>query len=199
MFANFLRMLSRRWRGLGLALLAVIISLAAYSLWSYFGASGLRDFSDQAVVFDNTSLALPSQLAGANGRVRIVHFWDPACTSCNKETSAHLNYLIEMYRRQGVDFYSVQKPGTQGELAPFLQGKLIPLSGIEGMARLPASPAVAIWDRQGKLSYAGPYSPGLVCSSANSFVEPIIDQLVANKKINPIGMLAVGCYCPWSQ
>ena len=68
-------------------------------------------------------------------------------------------------------FYSVQKPGSKGEIAPFLRGRIKPLTGIEGMQSLPASPALAIWDRDGNLAYAGPYSEGLVCNSSNSFVD----------------------------
>ncbi|ROR22851.1 hypothetical protein EC845_1759 [Comamonas sp. BIGb0124] len=41
---------------------------------------------------------------------------------------------------------------------------------------------------------------GLVCSSANSFlVEPLIDRLMEGQTVEPIGMLAVGCYCRWKD
>jgi len=64
------------------------------------------------------------------------------------------------------------------------------------MMQIPASPSVAIWDASGRLAYAGPYSLGSVCTSANSFVEPIIDQLIAGQYVENAGILAVGCYCP---
>ncbi|WP_454726703.1 MULTISPECIES: DUF6436 domain-containing protein [Cupriavidus] len=179
------------------AALAILVATGA-GLWRYFGVGGLSDYAGRAVVFGDADLRLPPALAGATGRIRVVHFWDPGCTTCNKETDAHLNYLIQMYRHAGIDFYSVQKPGTHGALAPFLRGKLKPLAGIEGMERLPASPSMAIWAADGKLAYAGPYSAGLVCSSTNSFVEPILDRLVAGQRVTPQPMLAVGCYCPWS-
>ncbi|RDK06924.1 thiol-disulfide isomerase [Cupriavidus lacunae] len=157
----------------------------------------LANYSERAVVFGDSDLHLPSDLAGNTGRIRVVHFWDPDCT-CNKETDAHLNYLIQMYRNANVDFYSVQKPRTHGQLAAFLRGKLKPLAKIEGMQRLPATPSMAIWAANGKLAYAGPYSAGLVCSSTNSFVEPILDKLIAGQEVKPMGMMAVGCYCPWN-
>ncbi|TGU15468.1 thiol-disulfide isomerase, partial [Mesorhizobium sp. M2D.F.Ca.ET.153.01.1.1] len=47
------------------------------------------------------------------------------------------------------------------------------------------------------LAYAGPYSIGMVCNSANSFVEPLLDKLVRGETVRPKGLLAVGCYCPW--
>lgn len=172
---------------------------AGLSLWNYFGLNGLSSYSEQAIVFDDADLRLPPALTGATGRIRLVHFWDPACGACNRETGAHLSYLISMYRRANIDFYSVRKPGTTGELPSFLQGKLIPLERIDGMEKIPASPSVAIWGGDGRLAYAGPYSLGMVCTSANSFVEPIIDKLVAGQTVEPFGMLAVGCYCPWRE
>ncbi|WP_059415259.1 DUF6436 domain-containing protein [Cupriavidus basilensis] len=181
-----------------LCVAVAILTATGAGLWRYFGVGGLRTYADRAVVFGDADLRLPPELAGNTGRIRVVHFWDPDCTTCNKETDAHLNYLMQMYRNARVDFYSVQKPGTHGVLAPFLQGKLRPLARIEGMERLPASPSMAIWAADGRLAYAGPYSQGLVCSSANSFVEPILDKLVAGQRVEPFSMLAVGCYCPWS-
>jgi hypothetical protein len=104
-------------------------------------------------IFGQGELKLPPELAGT-GPIRVVHFWDPDCP-CNAETDAHLRYLIGLHRNADVAFYSVQKPGSQGEIAPFLRGRMKPLPGIEGMESLPASPALAIWDRDGKLAYAG--------------------------------------------
>ncbi|SDD96092.1 hypothetical protein SAMN05216345_12415 [Cupriavidus sp. YR651] len=190
--------LSRRAALALVCLASVAIAGAGVGLWRYFGAGGLASYSERAVVFGDSDLRLPPELAGETGRIRVVHFWDPDCTTCNKETDAHLNYLIQMYRNANVDFYSVQKPNTRGQLAPFLQGKLKPLPRIEGMERLPASPSMAIWAANGKLAYAGPYSEGLVCSSANSFVEPVLDKLIAGQQVEPMAMMAIGCYCLWN-
>ncbi len=182
-----------------IAAACVFMACVAVAVWQYFGLSDQASFAEQAIVFDDTQLQLPPELAGATGRIRVVHFWDPACTVCNRETGAHLSYLISMYRRAGIDFYAVRKPGTQGELPDYLQGRLKALPTIHGAEHIPASPAVAIWDRHGHLAYAGPYSIGMVCNSANSFVEPILDKLVAGHTVRPRGLLAVGCYCPWQR
>ncbi len=191
--------LKRNARKIFIALGVAAMLAISTALWSYFGLAGASSFSEEAIVFDDSNLRLPDALAGPTGRIRLVHFWDPACKVCNRETGAHLSYLISMYRRANIDFYSVRKPGTTGELPTFLQGKLIALEGIEGMDDIPASPSVAIWDAAGRLAYAGPYSLGMVCTSANSFVEPIIDRLVAGEKVEPFSMLAVGCYCRWKK
>lgn len=176
--------------------LAVMLAIGAWA-WARFGVAYLRPFSDQeqAVFFQGGGLKLPAELAG-RGNIRVVHFWDPQCP-CHKETDAHLNYLISLYRFSGVEFYSVQKPGSEGEMLPFLRGKLTPLEALEGMESIPASPAIAIWDQQGRLAYAGPYSEGLVCNSSNSFVEPILDALSDNRSVSAANTMAVGCYCDW--
>jgi hypothetical protein len=191
-------LLRRRPAVLFLGVAVCILIGTGVALWRYFGVGGLTSYSNQAVLFLDSDLRLPPDLAGNTGRIRVVHFWDPDCTTCNEETDAHLNYLITMFRGAKIDFYSVRKPGTHGELPPFLRDKLKPRPGIEGMDRIPASPAIAIWAADGKLAYAGPYSQGLVCSSANSFVEPILNRLVAGEHVEPFAAVAVGCYCPWS-
>jgi hypothetical protein len=189
----------RRWMRLWIAAGCVVMAAVAVAIWQYFGFSEQASFAEQAIVFDDTQLKLPAELAGATGRIRVVHFWDPACTVCNRETGAHLSYLTTMYRRAGIDFYAVRRPGTEGELPDYLQGRLKELPTIQGVEQIPASPAVAIWDRDGHLAYAGPYSIGMVCNSANSFVEPILDKLVHGQTVRPRGLLAVGCYCRWQK
>jgi len=192
--------LSRHAKRIALLAGVALILATGTAMWRYFGFSSMGAYAERAVLFEDTMLRLPPELAGATGRIRLVHFWDPACRTCNRETGAHLSYLISMYRRANIDFNSVQRPGTRGELPDFLQGKLTPLPRIDGMEQLPASPSVAIWDGEGRLAYAGPYSLGMVCTSANSFIEPVIDDLVAGKHVaQSHGLLAVGCYCPWQD
>ncbi|MOA55547.1 hypothetical protein D3C78_1793600 [compost metagenome] len=66
-----------------------------------------------------------------------------------------------------------------------------------GAEQLPAVPAVGIWDREGRLAYFGPYSEGAVCNSANSFIEPILEALLANRPVQAVSTLASGCFCAW--
>ena len=54
---------------------------------------------------------------------------------------------------------------------------------LPGSEQVPASPAVAIWDRSGKLAYFGPYSEGLTCNSSNSFIEPILKALTKDRAV----------------
>lgn len=187
------------WRALSFKHLVVGFCVLALGLvvliWWLSGAAYLRPYAEQTVIFGQNELQLPAELAGP-GPIRVVHFWDPQCP-CNKETDAHLRYLIGLYGKTGVEFYSVQRPGSEGEMTPFLRGLMTPLPGIEGMQSLPASPSLAIWDTDGQLAYAGPYSEGLVCNSSNSFVEPVLAALSQGRHFSLASGLAVGCYCAW--
>ena len=89
---------------------------------------------------------------------------------------------------------SLRNAEAQAELAA-----LQPIDEMPGSAELPASPAVAIWDREGQLAYFGPYSEGLVCNSSNSFIEPILEALEAGRKVDASNTLAVGCFCEWAE
>ena len=73
------------------------------------------------------------------------------------------------------------------------------LEALPGAESLPASPAVGIWDASGKLIYIGPYSEGAVCNSSNSFIEPILEAVLAGRKVNATHSLAVGCFCDWGD
>ncbi|MGE8497245.1 MAG: DUF6436 domain-containing protein [Pseudomonas sp.] len=178
----------------GLIAVAWIIAMVAAFWW--FEARYMRTFSDQTALFSGDSLRLPDELAGP-GPIRLVHFWDPACP-CNVGNQQHLSELIEHYAPQGVAFYAVQKSGSSGQLPRSLSG-LQALDGLHGAEQLPASPAVAIWDRNGELAYFGPYSEGLTCNSSNSFIEPILEALADGRRVNASNTLAVGCFCAWQN
>ncbi|NIF19838.1 DUF6436 domain-containing protein [Pantoea sp. Cy-639] len=179
-----------------LTLLALL--LCATLLWSAydrFQSRYLRPFDNQTTFFDGGQLRLPPELAGP-GPVRVVHFWDPACP-CNVGNQQHLGELVERFAARGVSFHVLQKPGSHGQL-PANLAVIEPLANLPGSDGLPATPAVAIWDREGNLAYFGPYSEGAVCNSSNSFIEPILEALVAGRRVQASNTLAVGCYCPWA-
>lgn len=177
-------------------LLALLwVGLMATAFW-WYQARYIRPFTEQTALFDGSLLQLPAELRGP-GPVRLVHFWDPACP-CNVGNQQHLSELLTRFGEHGVNFYSVRKPGTQGELPAPLKG-LQALEQLPGSEQLPASPAVAIWDKQGRLAYFGPYSSGAVCTSSNSFIEPILEALLADRPVQASNNLAVGCFCDWQN
>ena len=175
-------------------LLAVICAIGLWQAYDWFQGRYIRAFSDQTALFSGDTLQLPANLAGP-GSIRLVHFWDPACP-CNVGNQQHLAELVEHYAPQGVEFYAVQKPGTHGQL-PNTLSAIKPLASLPGAEHLNVSPAVAIWDRQGRLAYFGPYSQGATCTSSNSFIEPILQALSEDRPVNTTHTMAVGCYCAW--
>lgn len=184
-----------RRKTLLLSLIALLWLAAMVAAYYWFEARYIRTFSDQTALFSGNELRLPAELAGP-GPIRLVHFWDPGCP-CNVGNQQHLGELIERFAPQGVAFYAVQKAGSQGRLPANLDA-LQALATLPGSEQLPASPAVAIWDQQGRLAYFGPYSEGLTCSSSNSFIEPILEALAAGRHVNASNTLAVGCFCAWT-
>lgn len=178
---------------------SLILIICAGMLWAaydWFQGRYLRAFSEHTAVFSGDPLKLPANLAGP-GPIRLVHFWDPTCP-CNVGNQQHLGELIEQYAPQGVEFYALQKPGSHGQLPDNLR-TMKTLTALPGAEQVPASPAVGIWDRSGKLAYFGPYSEGLTCNSSNSFIEPILKALETGREVNATHTLAVGCYCSWSK
>ncbi len=176
--------------------LALVVGVAIlWQAYTTFQARYLRPFDNQTTLFDGSQLHLPPELAGP-GPIRVVHFWDPACP-CNVGNQQHLGDLVSQFAGQGVTFHVLQKPGSHGQLPANLSA-LKPLASLPGSEHLPASPAVAIWDRQGRLAYFGPYSEGAVCNASNSFIEPILKALLDGRQVSASNTLAVGCYCPWA-
>lgn len=173
-------------------LCAIILLLA----FGWFEARYVRSFSERTALFSGDQLRLPADIAGP-GAIRMVHFWDPACP-CNVGNQQHLAELVSHFAPQGVEFYAVQKPGSRGDLPADLS-TIKSLEQLPGSDDLPASPAVAIWDSDGNLAYFGPYSAGITCNSSNSFIEPILNALVAGRRVNASNNMAVGCFCDWNE
>ena len=175
-------------------LITLVCAAGLWVAYDWFQGRYIRVFSDQTALFAGDMLRLPAELSGP-GPIRVVHFWDPACP-CNVGNKQHLADLLAQYVPQGVEFYAVQKPGTQGRL-PATLGAIKPLASLPGAEHLSASPAVAIWDRSGQLAYFGPYSEGATCNASNSFIDPVLRALSTNRPVKATHTMAVGCYCPW--
>ncbi|MFJ4144548.1 DUF6436 domain-containing protein [Pseudomonas sp. NPDC089734] len=176
-------------------LFTLVCATGLWMTYEWFQSRYVRAFSDQTALFTGDTLSLPPELAGP-GRIRLVHFQDPACP-CNVGNQQHLGELVERFGGdKGVDFYVVQKPGTANASPPG-PAAIKKLATLPGVDRVTASPAVAIWDKEGRLAYFGPYSEGLTCNASNSFIEPILNALIEGRSVNATHTLAVGCYCAW--
>lgn len=174
-----------------LFLLAWLAALLC-ALW-WYQSRYFRAFDPDDTWLAGQQLQLPEYLAG-EGPIRLLHFWEPACP-CNAGNQQHLAKIMHEFAAD-VQFYHVQKAGTKGQLAKPLRA-MQAIAEIPGSQQLPASPAVAIFDRQGRLAYFGPYSEGAICTSSNSFVEPILDALRQGRAVAANSTLANGCFCDW--
>ena len=176
------------------SLLIMLWGLSMLVAYWWYEARYLRSFGEQTALFYGKQLRLPDELAGP-GPIRLIHFWDPSCP-CNIGNQQHLTELIKRFGPQGVSFYAVQTPGSHGQLSDVLNA-LKTLPALSGSYKIPASPAVAIWDRTGQLAYFGPNSEGATCTSSNSIIEPILDALNAGRPVHANNTMAVGCFCDW--
>ena len=118
------------------SLLALICVAVLWAAYDWFQGRYLRAFSSHTAVFSGDPLRLPDTLAGP-GAIRLVHFWDPACP-CNVGNQQHLGELVEEYGPQGVEFYSVQKPGSHGQL-PSTLSNLKSITVLPGAEQIPAA------------------------------------------------------------
>lgn len=173
-------------------LLLTWITTMLTALW-WYQARYIRPFDMADTLFLGNGLQLPDELAG-EGPIRLVHFWEPACP-CNAGNQQHLAEIMHEFA-DDVQFYHVQKSGSRGQLPGPLQ-RMQPITRMTGSEQLPASPAVAIFDHYGQLAYFGPYSEGAVCTSSNSFIEPILEALRQGRPVATGNTLASGCFCNW--
>ena len=58
---------------------------------------------------------------------------------------------------------------------------------------VPATPAIAVFDDNGRLSYLGPYAMGTGCFTGNGIVEKHLSTTVNQGATIPLD--ASGCYC----
>lgn len=108
----------------------------------------------------------------------VVHFVDPDCP-CTRFSELHIEQLEQQW--QAVQFKTVTVGGV-GEMNRRLEGYI------------PASPAVAMWDRDGVLQYFGPYTAGQICGEG----EDLLSKALANPGEGQwLNQEAVGCFCPW--
>lgn len=140
--------------------------------------------------------------------VTVVNFWAPDCP-CSRFNEAHVRELVEKYAVNDVRFVSVVASNQhydQAVLRQQAQQKLqMPVyvdqaNIIKKELGVPSSPAVAIFSKEGKLNYFGPYSAGAFCNDkGQQIAESRIERLLAGDMVeSKLQTRAVGCFCEWS-
>ncbi|WP_149865476.1 DUF6436 domain-containing protein [Catenovulum maritimum] len=120
---------------------------------------------------------LADTLIGEFGQLnnRVFHISDEDC-SCNRLAEPHKAELDSWFKDKG------------------FQTSELPLAVLKSL--LPASPAVIVFDKNGQLTYLGPYSSGYLCNKENSVVElAVAPSLQIDDLPAVINSQAQGCFC----
>jgi len=115
----------------------------------------------------------------------VIHFIDDECP-CSRFAKQHIADLEDKFSSE-VEFLHSSALNSESLL------RTMPES-----FSVPASPAVAIWDKNGALAYFGPYSSGAVCGQGDDFVEATLASLKHDQNPSWINHEAIGCLCQWT-
>ena len=115
--------------------------------------------------------------------VTAIHIVSEDCF-CNLSSRKHRNEVWRLSQAKGINNVAITLESLPNESASFI----------------PAAPAVLIYHGK-NLTYAGPYSSGVFCSSGNGLVEPWLTSLEQLQLLYETGFSPVvpsdaqGCYC----
>lgn len=154
-------------------------------------------------VLDGTVVAGYLRENGMAGRSRavVVHFHDPDCPCA---TLADARFLALKTRHVGDDVvFAVVEP-AHGTERPARGLERLPRLPADAGARLwpalPATPAIAVFDGEGRPIYLGPYADGPTCSTAHGgAVDAVLANLLSGRGSAWQAMTTSGCVCPASR
>ncbi|MBU2864035.1 hypothetical protein KO489_09300 [Reinekea forsetii] len=108
-----------------------------------------------------------------DGQIQIIRVEEQGCV-CNGASVGHWAQVKQQYSEVSFQDMSVRS-----------------LSDAQ-QALVPATPMAVIFDTDGTLMYAGPFSDANYCNSDNSFIDAYLNQSL-KQRFSPLS--AVGCYC----
>ena len=106
----------------------------------------------------------------------VVHIANAEQCLCQVSSSRHINTVKSLAVEQGKRNVEVSI-----ESIPYLQSVVT------------TTPAIAVFDGDGRLSYLGPYSTGVGCFTGNGQVEPYLTYEAEVGAVVPVDVS--GCYC----
>ena len=194
-------------------IMAVWLMGTGYAFW-WFQTRDLRPFDLQAAnlieeqdltqSFNSLIATLPSKLNTSY----FLHFWQPDC-SCNRFNRSHVNDIAAKYREKDFQLITIVRPHpdyNNQQLINMAKDEFDSIVLIDksqqfsGKARIPAAPAAAVIDKQGKLAYFGPYSDSTFCGlGGTDFVGRVANLLVKGEKPSIINTMVLGCFCNWDS
>ncbi|MAD01259.1 thiol-disulfide isomerase [Pseudomonas abyssi] len=168
--------------------LALLVWVAGLG-WAYWWFEGryIKSF-ERPVFFQAEQVAPPF----APGQVQVVHVWQSNCP-CSAGHEAYVEEMTRRFAEQGVRFARSGQYPTSGMPAGLSNLPYWPIP--QAWSGWPGAPSIAIWAADGSLAYVGPYSDGAHCSADSSFVEPVVQALLAGRKVNITRQDAVACLC----
>lgn len=107
----------------------------------------------------------------------VVHFKQAAC-ACNHVAQEHIDSVKTLAIENG------------------FTNKTLDNVDPKNFRYIPATPAIAVFNRDGELSYFGPYSAGFSCSPGNGLVEAFLKNTVSDQFGSTVISQVNGCYCP---
>ena len=148
------------------------------ALW-WFEYRHWGNYNEQLISFDAQPIRelYPILKKEAGNRPLIVHFKDDDCP-CERYRVAHVKQIA---------------PILLGTEQTVLSRDSSVLKGL----KIPATPAVAIWDADGELAYFGPYSSGMSCGEGFDFIDMVLGKLAQQENPQWINNQGFGCFCPW--
>lgn len=161
-------------------LIAILIAPSIYMQRQYIG-DYLQSPSDEDFLrLNSTTKRLSSILAPPGEQAVMLHFVDPNCP-CNWLAKKHIQE-IHSANNKNLKILTIT-PAT----APGLS--------------IPASPALAIINKDGSLRYFGVYGFGAFCSQD---AKGVLDQVLSDMQLNidsppVVNTLGEGCYCRWAK
>ncbi len=126
--------------------------------------------------------------------ISVLYFIDPLCPCQNAafdEIRALQSQLAPNTAQWAVQLDSAATPTTHWGQLRWLDSA----SAALWRGRVPAAPAVAIWDQRQHLAYFGPLSGGSNCGGAGSYAASVLARLSQGQPGPAWPRLAMGCFC----
>jgi len=118
----------------------------------------------------------------------------------------HVQDLIKEYQSKGVEFVIVPRLDSKlnintvvADIRKKFGNVRIEPSWYKKLTQyMPAVPSAAVFNKEGKAMYTGPYSASLFCTpNPDGFVEKVLNKMLAKKaKSEFITPIVSGCFCP---
>lgn len=183
--------ISHARRGFAVTLLLAWMAAVVAAFW-WFEFRWIREVGVTHADAPEWRALLPE---GAEGRVAVMSFVDPACP-CSEAAAEALAELRERFAAAGVVVGAVVPAGGR-ELA-IRQGWPTPVRALEQDApgEVMGGPAVMIWGADGRLAYAGPMALGGHCGGGVEALGRMVQAVLAGGR--PGGAVEkASCACAW--